>query len=150
MSIAPDMEMGVAFREKMAWISLLTTLLVFGGYGATLVTPGFGRWNGPDAAGLLIVAIIVEIVVISALAIAAAVLSPKEANTPVDEREGPIFARANRWGYGVLSALIWSVLFAGLYQGLDGRTLAMGCLGAMLVSEVVRSGFQIIGYRLGA
>ena len=140
----------MAYREKLAWISLVTTLLVFGAYGLSLISSDFARWIGGGDSLRLIGAVVVEIILASALAIAAAVSTPRDATAPVDEREEKIFARANSWGYGILSALIWMILLAGLYLGFDGHSLALGCLVAMIVSELIRSACQIIGFRRGA
>src|SRR5262245_38829270 len=106
----------MAFREKMAWISVLTYGLVFGSYFSSVAVVWGEPSLGPTSFGLLIGAVVTLIIIAVVLAIAAALMSPKEAEAAADEREQLIALKAERISSYVLSAcvvlLIWALLNA--------------------------------------
>jgi hypothetical protein len=75
-----------------------------------------------------------------------ALLAPKEANLPLDERERQIVDRAARYSSYVLATGI--VLSLGLYIVLhDGDLLFYSAFGSLLLSQVAEYGVQILLYR---
>src|SRR5690242_17916034 len=102
----------MAFREKSAWITLVTTLVVYGGYFALAVPRiAAGHFGGFQFVGLLSAAVVVIVALQVGLTTLAAVMDPHGARSPRDEREQLITLRANRAGFytlevGVLFALV--------------------------------------------
>ena len=136
----------MAFREKSAWITLVTTLIVYGGYFA-LTVPRLlaGRFGGFEFVGLLSAAIVVIVVLQVALNIVAAVTDPAGARQPRDEREQLIALRANRAGFYTLEVGGFFAIVT-LFWWNDAAVIANGVFFAIVLAELVRAGFQIIDY----
>jgi hypothetical protein len=137
----------MSFREKTAWISLLSMLVIYGFYFWSVVH------TGPQAGGFhiggLLETIIALVVVQAVLTIGAAVYSPKEARAPRDERDKLIELRAMRVAY---SGLATSVALACFFGAFDPPILfnTNALLFILVTAEILRSACQIIQYRRGA
>ena len=136
----------MAFREKAAWITLVTTVLVYGGYFAVA-----GRMLGPQAPALglvgpLVASILAIVVLQVALTAATAASSPADAKAPLDERERMIQLRATRAGFHTLQVGAFFAITT-LFWGADAKLVANGVFLAIVVAEVVRSGWQVVDYR---
>jgi hypothetical protein len=135
----------MSFREKSAWISLLSVSAIYGYYFLSLVrsdshTGGFGGLLGT---------IITLVIVQTALTIAVAIYKPTEARQPRDERERLIDLRATRCAYaGLATSVAFAIFFAGFNPPILFNANAL--LFILVVSEVLRSGSQIFQYRRGA
>ena len=150
------------FREKLAWISLASTLLIWGSYFVEIgLDAAVGRLETGALLGLFIGRVVLSVIVEVVLATAAALLAPKEANAPADERETLIGLKATNAAYAVLSfgaviAAVTGALVAVRGAGLLPQTeadvafvSANGVLFALVLAELVRSTWQIVGYRRG-
>lgn len=151
----------MSYRERSAWISLVTTLGVWGWYFVVLARSfARGEADGARFVGLFIGCVVAIVALSIVLAIADAVRAPKESEAPADERERLIALRATGMAFPVLSVLVLTVaaaspILAGLGPSifaddpLGEVTLltANGVLLAVVVAEVVRSGGQILLYR---
>jgi hypothetical protein len=144
MPITPE----ASFREKSAWISFVSILLVTGAYFWT-VSREYARQIAPQTAfkvqvGLLVGFVVVEIV----LHIAIAMQAPSEARAPRDERERLIEMRATRVAFQVL--VVGALACVGLMHVTNsGRAIAQHLLLAVMVAELVRFGGQILYFRRG-
>ena len=98
----------MSFREKSAWISFVTILLVFVPFFWNSYRQFRGEIAGREAVGtaftLLLAFVVLEIVLHVILAIRA----PREARSPRDEREQLIDMRATR--VALLRARSWAHL----------------------------------------
>jgi hypothetical protein len=135
-----------SFREKSAWISFFSLLVVFGIYFwhvlRVLAGQAEARATGRLFFSLLIVLVAVEVV----LHVLIAVQSPKDARTPKDEREQLIELRATRLAFFVL--LVGALLaIATIHHGVGRWGLVHCVLFAVVVAELVRFGSQIVFYR---
>jgi hypothetical protein len=137
----------MSFREKTAWISMLSMLAIYGFYFWSVLHAG-PQVSGFHFGGLL-ATIIALVVVQTVLTIGAAVLSPKEAKAPRDEREKLIELRAMRVAY---SGLATSVALACFFGAFDPPILfnTNALLFILVTAEILRSACQIIQYRRGA
>ena len=135
------------FHEKSAWI--MSAALVFGGgfYFFAVV-------SGSSAAGALIppnipliVIYTVCLVVIAAVGhIVIAILAPKDANAPVDEREQQIFARAGHFSSYILA--IGILLSLGVYvTGGSGDLLFYTVFASLMIAQTAEYLLQILFYR---
>ena len=84
----------MSFREKTAWISMLSMLAIYGFYFWSVIHAG--PQSGGFHFGGLLETIIALVVVQTVLTLAVAIFTPKEAKAPRDEREKLIELRAMR------------------------------------------------------
>jgi hypothetical protein len=141
----------MAFREKLAWISVVTMTLVYGWYFWTIYPLAkAGHGDGLHYAALLQGTIIAVVVLQIVLTVAVAVLSPREATRPEDEREKLITLKGTRAAYFALvtGALLVSVY--GIFFGTNSVLLGNGALLAVVAANLVKDFTQIIHYRVGA
>ena len=142
-----DMEFEVPFKEKIAWIALTSTVVIWGCYFGFM---GFTRSQLPGRVYFLgfFGAVVVQAFVVVGAAIVTALLAPKDASAARDERDRAIGRRAAAFAYPVLITLVLCVA-AGLHMGLSARGMAYGIMGAIVLAEIVHYGAQIVGYRAG-
>lgn len=138
----------MSFREKSAWITLITVLICFGAYFGSIVT---GRITGHGLASMvtLVMCVIALVVLQLAAHVIVAVTSPKEARAPKDERERLIQGRANSLGYYVLSGLVMS-LFIPVHLGHSAIDIANFALLSLVLTTLAVSAAQIVMFRRGA
>lgn len=141
----------MAYREKVAWITLATTLLVYGGY-FTYVGPWLLARDGtPDLAFFepLTIAVVVIILLQGGLTAIAAALDPVAARAPRDEREQLIALRGNRAGFYTLQIGTFAGITTLFWQW-DAAVIANLFFLAMGVGECVRAASQAIEHRRDA
>lgn len=136
------------FREKTAWISLLATLAVYGGYFASLALAG-GEERPAAAFGRLVGATVLFIVLMIVLTVITAVLAPKDAAAPPDEREKLISLKASQFSYFALSSGAFAAIVA-LFVGTDRFFTANFLFFALIVAEIAKDAAQIVHFRRGA
>jgi len=107
-----------------------------------------GRHADAHVGGLL-ATIIALVVVQTVLTIAVAILAPKDAKAPRDEREKLIELKATRFAYaGLATGIAFAVFFAAFTPPIIFG--ANSLLFVLVTAEIVRSGCQIVQYRQGA
>ena len=138
----------MSFREKSAWITLVSVLLCFGWYFGAIAS---GRISGHGLSSMLtFVTCVILLVILQVVAhIVVAVTSPKEARAPRDERERLIQGRAHSLGYYVLSALVLT-LFIPVHLGHSAIDIANFALLSLVLTTLAVSGAQIVMYRRGS
>ena len=137
------------FREKLAWISLIAYGLVYGAYFTLLASAWDDRWGQGLSIGLMVAAVAGLIMIAATLAIVAALLSPKEANAPADEREKLIALKSESLASYTLSTGV-VLLIGALLIGWNGFLVANLLLASMVISELVKAIAQIVAFRRGA
>jgi hypothetical protein len=136
------------FREKSAWISLVTTLGVYAYYFAKVVAAHARGANGAELLGLLIGCIVILTVLQIALHVLAALWSPRDAMTRQDEREKLIALKATNIAfYIVVSGAVMAG--AGLMFGGEPFAMANLILLALGLGEVTKYASQIVYFRRG-
>lgn len=153
----------MAFRERVAWTSLLITLAVWGWYFATLVAGmrGGGEMFG-EVAGRFVLAVILIVVIHVATAIVLAIASPREADAPADARERGFALEGYRAAYFTLTTLVVVTMLAAplivrvgpaLLRGTPADVTAIlignAILFALVMAEVVQHAVQIVRFRIG-
>jgi hypothetical protein len=137
----------MSFREKSAWITLVSIIMVFGVYFThvpNIFDPDPGDW------ALYVIAIcIAAFVVIEVVAhIVLYLRFPKDARTPKDERERLIDLRATR-----LAAYVYVVgTFLAIltpHHGASGFAVGVFVLMAFVLAEIVNYTARIVYYRRG-
>lgn len=133
----------MSFREKTAWVSLVSMSAIYGSYFWSVIRGGHVRFGG------LLQTIIALVIVQVALIIAVAISAPKDAKAPVDERDRLIHLRATRVAYAGLATSVALACFFGAFDPpIVFNTNAL--LFLLVAAEILRSGCQIIQYRRGA
>ena len=138
----------MTFKEKMAWLSVITTIVVWGAYFGFLLTTA-RHLPGPGQFGGFIAAVIVQTGLVTVGAIVSAVLSPRDAGAESDERDKAVSRRAYAFAYPVLLSLIVCVA-ASMHFGMDARGMTYEIMASIVIAEIVHYGAQIVGYRRGA
>ena len=138
----------MSFREKSAWISFVSILLVFGAYFWNINRILRGQVEHRAAfkisVGLIVAFVLLEIV----LHIAVAIQAPNEARAPKDERERLIEMRATRVAFQVL--VVGALLGVGtMHVTARAWVMAHVVLLAVVVAELVKFGGQILYFRRG-
>ena len=133
----------MSFREKRAWIGLVSLLAVYGGY--------FLLWGGGATSFIVQLAATVAILIAvqMTLLVGAAVAAPEDARAPLDERDRRIDLGAGRAGFFALQAGLFGALAAaglGAAPAFTARLL----LAVMVAGELARYGWQALAYRRGA
>ncbi|MBR2173954.1 hypothetical protein [Sphingopyxis sp.] len=139
----------MAFREKIDWLSFAVILLGFSAY-FWIFPYGVGDREGLAAqAGLLIALAIIFTIVMTIAATLLALMRPRDANAPADERDRNITRRASGIAYYVLIVGL-AGCFALAHITRDLVLVLNAVLAAAVVAELVRLGLQIRFYRTGA
>lgn len=136
----------MSFREKSAWIALISYGVVFGGYFFFLAQAWDARFAQGLSIGLLVSAVVLLVAITVTLTIIAALLNPKDANAPADEREALIDLKAERIAAYTLSAGV-VCLIGALLLGWNGVLVANLLLAALVIAELVKAGAQIAYFR---
>ena len=145
----------ISLREQYVWASLAVTLGVYGWYLYSAWTGPAGR-NPGMALGLLIQAVVIQVILSIGMAIALAIFTPEE---PKDERDLRIELLAYRLGYltlvccvmlavplAFLGAVVAEAGVKGPLPVLVGHSLFL----SLVASEVVTGLTQVFLYRRGA
>ena len=136
----------MSFREKTAWISLVSMSGIYAVYFWSVFRSG--QRIGNFQFGGLLVTVIALVIVQVVLTIAVAVFAPRDAQAPRDEREKLIDLRATRFAYAALATSVACACFFGAFSPpIVFNTNAL--LLVLVMAEILRSGCQIVQYRRG-
>jgi uncharacterized membrane protein len=136
----------MSFREKSAWITLVTVLVVFSAYFGALLT---GHVRGFHALYLLLICAIGLVVLQVGLTLIAAITTPKDERAPRDERETLIQWRSHTLGYYVLMVFVLA-LFIPVHFGHTALDMANFALFAVVIATLTVAVAQIVMFRRGA
>lgn len=137
----------MSFREKSAWITLVTVLLCFGAYFGAIVT-GRVQAGGLAALHLLLSCAAILIVLQIVLTWIASATTPKDSRAPADEREILIQHRARSLGYYVLMGFSLT-LFLPVHFGHSAIQIANFALLGVVLTSLAVAGAQIVMFRRG-
>ncbi|MEA3286173.1 MAG: hypothetical protein U9Q77_02185 [Candidatus Marinimicrobia bacterium] len=141
--------MPVSFQERSLWISLISTLLIFGYYFVKV----FSTLTNPDTialnfGGLLVgVLFFISLIQIVLQSIVAGWFN-KEASDGIDERHTMIELRAGKFSRYVNLSGTWAVVIS-FYFGFSVEVIVNIALFFFVLSEIVGYIFQLNFYRRG-
>jgi len=139
----------MSFREKSAWVTLISILLVslfyFTHVGSSWFRPAPGDW----AIHLIGISVIIFVAIEVIAHVVLWVRFPKDARTPRDEREQLIELKATRLGAYMYVLLSFLVIVAGPHHGMNGWGVALFVLLAFVIAEIVNYTARIVYYRRG-
>ena len=137
----------MSFREKSAWISVLSMSGIYGFYFWSVIhdRPKAGGFHFLGLLETIIALVVLQVV----LTVAVAIFTPNEAQAPRDERDKLIELRAMRIAYAGLATSVALACFFGAFQPpIVFNTNAL--LFILVTAEILRSACQIVQYRRGA
>ena len=138
----------MTFREKIDWLSFAVILLGFAAY-FWIFPYGVGSREGLAAqAGLLIALAIIFTIIMTIAATLLALMRPRDANAPADERDRTITRRASGLAYYALIVGL-AGCFALAHLTRDLVLVLNAVLAAAVAAELLRLGTQIYLYRRG-
>jgi hypothetical protein len=133
------------FREKTAWIAVVSMTLICGNYFWSVLSRPHGGSQFTGLLGTIIALVVVQVV----LTVVAAIFAPNDAKAPRDEREKLIALRASRAAYaGLATGVAMACFFGALTPPLVFNTNAL--LFVLVTTEIMRCSCLIIQYRRGA
>jgi hypothetical protein len=140
----------MSFREKSAWITLVSVLICFGIYFAELMTVHVtDRHLGAlRSVHLLLLSVVALVALQVTLTLIAGWTTPKDGRAPADEREKLIQWRSHSLGYYVLLVLALG-LFAPAHFGHSGIEMANFALLAVVIATLTVAVAQIVMFRRG-
>jgi cytochrome b561 len=139
----------MSFREKSAWITLVSVLLCFGVYFGALATGRIDRF-GMSGFHFALISIIALVVLQVVLRVAVALGNLREARAPRDEREQLFELRARSLGYYVLMLWMAGIIVAVHFPGMHKLDVVYIAWLGVAVAIVIVSVAQIIQYRRGS
>ena len=138
----------MSFREKSAWITLVTVLVCFGAYFGAITT-GLVSARGFDTLHLLLACVVGLVLLQVALTVIAAVTTPKDGRAPRDERETLIQLRSQSLGYSVLVLLVLALFIPG-HLGRTVIDMMNFALLDVVLAVLTVAVAQIVMFRRGA
>ncbi|WP_338608056.1 hypothetical protein V6617_16740 [Pelagibacterium nitratireducens] len=152
----------MSFREKNAWIAVVTTLVIWTVYFWQVGNAALsGTLDGDAIFWLFVWCLGISIAIMLPVNIAAAILARQNMDAPPDEREREIDARANRIGLILLEWLMVAVILSsGLIAGFAREVYAADPAGATAIilinlmlfalafSALTREIIQIVHFRM--
>jgi hypothetical protein len=138
----------MSFREKLAWITLVTVLLCCGAYFGAIYS-GLIVHYSPAAFHLALGALIALIALQAGLTTLAAVTTPKGGRGPRDEREQMIQARSHTIGYYTLMITTAALIIPTHTRGTDMVDIVNFALLGIAISAIVVALTQIVMFRRG-
>ena len=153
--------MNMSFREKSIWISLISTLLIFGNYFLNVISLGGLPEEAAKAAALglslraIFLIVIVEIIFQGMLAVS----NRKAADLGADERDKLFAYKGNNFGYTVLAIGVFISLGGSVLLEINPEFIAQSnllkvplltahiLLLSFIFSEVVRFSAQLYYHR---
>ena len=141
--------MNLSYREKIIWISLSSTVLIFGYY----FFQAFKVFNNPDVENTTLISLFISVVILISiiqviLIIILSIANKKEAEKGGDEREKLIEAKATKISYFILSAGAWVTAF-GILLTSSAFILINVLILFLVLAEIIGFSLQLIYYKRG-
>jgi hypothetical protein len=136
------------FREKSAWLMSAALTLVSAGYAYIVINMShYMERLAPPLIPLIVVYTLALAFLAAASHILIALLAPKDASAPADERDRAIAAKAGAWSGYVFATGV--ALALGDYLVVrDGDTLFYAVFASWTLAQLSDYAFQIVLYRL--
>lgn len=142
----------MSFREKSAWVTLITLIVVSVTFMLHLPTP----WTlTPEPSGFMFRVLLLATGAFIAIEVVAHIVmvisSPRDARTPKDERELLIELKSTRVAAFVYAFLSLGSLFVALHMVFANVIgIAYLILIAFVISEIINYAMRIYYYRRGS
>jgi hypothetical protein len=138
----------MSFREKSAWITLVTVIACMGAYYAAILS-GLVKSHSMPALYLALGCILALIVLQAGLTLIAMATTPKHGRGPRDDREKLIQARSHTIGYYTLMVATASLFIPTHTRGVTMIDIVNYALMCIVISALVVAVAQIVMFRRG-
>lgn len=139
----------MSFREKSAWITLITLVVLTVIFAVHIPPPySLAPEPSPFMFEVLVRAIIAFVIVVTLAHIVVAVRAPKEAQAPKDERERQISLRATAISAYVYAFLSLSSIFT-IHFGANQFGVGYLVFLSFIAAEIVNYGLRVFFFRRG-
>jgi len=135
----------MAWREKTAWITLVTMVIAYGAYFTVVSTVAM---SGVSMLGLFGAVTVAQVIVIIVATAVLAALSADDARAKADERDRAISRRGTNVAYFVLMSGVVTVGVIMPFHDVGWR-LTNAALFALVIAEAVRHLIIVVSYRRG-
>lgn len=153
----------MTFREKMLWLTLATTLAIWGWYFAGFLADlRVGHFDPAHAIGGFVATVILLVIVHVVTATVVAVVTGRDVDALADDRERSFALAAYRPAYFMLSGLVVMLMLGGpvllrfathwapaFSPDMAPILLGNALLASLVLAEIVHAGAQIIRLRTG-
>ena len=139
----------MSFREKTAWISLVSLLLVFGVYFTAVGLAMAGRLEASQTFSCFLQLLLAFVVLQVVLRLIVAKRAPLDAKVPADEREQLIGLKGDRIAGYLLAVGVFVAIFT-LHLGAGRVELAHAVLLAFAISQLAKHAAVIALHRRDA
>ena len=142
--IAAEPAPGLTFKEKTLWVTLVSTVVLYGYYFVRALQIGEDH---PGGVGALFVGVVIVFAALHAVVSAALALHQRPERT--DERDRRVAQRAARIAYYVMMTGLWTALSVAAMTRSTFWFIHAGLL-TIVISEIVHCAAQLVYYRRGA
>ncbi|HET9624312.1 MAG TPA: hypothetical protein VFP84_23230 [Kofleriaceae bacterium] len=142
--IADEPAAGLTFKEKSLWVTLVSTVVLYGYYFVRALQIGDGD---PGAAGGLFLAVVIVFTAIHVVINAALAIHRRPERS--DERDRAVARKAAAFGYYVMMTGLWGTLGVAVLR-LGAFWFVHAGLFTIVTAEIVRCAAQLAYYRRGA
>lgn len=137
----------MSFREKSAW-AMAAVMLVTGLFYLRMMQALPADGPASTQIGPMIPYVIALIILSVAVQVVLAVVAPKDASRPADERERAAIDRAGHWSGLILATGMISGIGSYLVWN-NGNILMLWAMGALIISQIAEYALQIYLFRKG-
>jgi hypothetical protein len=139
----------MSFREKSAWITLISVLVCFGSYFGGLAGGWFDRYS-ISSFHYALISIVALVALQLVLHLIVALRNPQEARAPRDEREQLFVNRSRSIGYYVLMIWMIGLVVAVHLPGFHRLDVVFVAWLGVAVATMTVAVAQIVQFRRGA
>lgn len=138
----------MSFREKSAWITLISVIVCFGAYYGSVLT-GAVKSHSMAALHLGLGCILALLILQVGLNLIASMTTPNDGKGPRDEREKMIQARSHTIGYYTLMVATAAIFIPTHLRGFTMVDVVNFAFGGIVIATLAVAIAQIIMFRRG-
>jgi archaellum biogenesis protein FlaJ (TadC family) len=139
----------MSFREKSAWITLITLVLLTLFFVTHLPPPWYLAPRGGFTFFVLMVGVIAFVVIEIIAHVIVAIRAPRDAHAPRDERERLIALKATSIAAYTYATLSLGSVFVIIHLGANEIGTAYYLFLSFVIAEVVNYAARVVYYRRG-
>src|SRR3990167_8517016 len=139
----------MSFREKSAWITLITLVLLTLFFVTHLPPPWYLAPPSGFTFYVLTIGVIAFVVIEIIAHVIVAIRAPRDAQAPRDERERLIALKATSIAAHTYAVLSLGSVFVIIHLGANETGIAYWLFLSFIIAEIVNYAARVVYYRLG-
>jgi hypothetical protein len=140
----------MSFREKSAWITLITLVLLTLFFITHLPPPWYLAPRGGFLFHVLMIGVIAFVVIEIVAHVIVAIRAPRDAQAPRDERERLIALKATSIAAYTYAVLSLGSVFVIIHLGANEIGIAYWLFLSFIIAEIVNYAARVVYYRRGS